>query len=152
MNEQMFKHEWVNGKKNQGIDLQYDQSVFFLSHSCGLGRLKWMSYYEGGACACQSVQKGWTAFYYWYCWGLRVPRETLSHSPPVDNFLMWVCVHAAFHNRSAPPLATSCEVSPLANSALFILHFFSRGAAEITRDLPSSFLSIIQWCFWATEG
>lgn len=56
MNEQMFKHEWVNVKKNQRIDLQYDQSTFSLSHSCGLGRLKWMAYYEGGACACQSEQ------------------------------------------------------------------------------------------------
>lgn len=29
MNEQMFKHEWVNVKKNKQIGLQYDQSTFY---------------------------------------------------------------------------------------------------------------------------
>lgn len=139
----------------------WSKHSFFLSHSCGLGRLKWMSYYEGGACACQSLQKGWTALYYWYCWGLHGPRETLSHSLPVDNFLMWERVHAAFRNRSArpPPLATSCEVSPLANSALFILHFFfwrssrnyQRSALFVPLYHTVMFLGHCRWVGYASK-
>lgn len=48
-----------------------------------------------------------------------------------------------------PPAARLARV---ANSALFILHFFSTGAAEISGDLPSSLLSIIQRHIWAIVG
>lgn len=89
-------------------------SKHFLSRSCGLERLKWMACYESGACACQSLQKGWTVFYYWYCWGLCGPRLTHTHPFPVNNFLMWEHVHQ-------PPAA---RLACVANSALFILHFF----------------------------